>query len=866
MTSRSLSSLLRRYLITRLLLPGILFVLGIAALLGWQRWVEIQSNQDQQALMVSEYVATYLGFAAEVVNLLVEVGPTDFAAVAAGYREHSRSFERIILLSEGGVVLEAFPPMGGMRDYSRILPGHRESEQIVHVSSPYLAPLSNNLTVSLFSKVKDGRLVVGELNLLALQNFIASLGQVSQDELVFITDIFGNVLAHPDRNVVNQQTNLGNLAPVVRGTGGETGFLGVHVMQGSHHLFSMARVHGSDWFVFTAWNVKKQSFPVLVMLAMFAVTLHLLLLTTVWLLKRKLDLEVSRPLTGFAQAMDRLERGDGEGACDAEQLHVPFEELRLLNSRFKDMAAAIRQREKALRSSEERFRNLADALPESVFEMDLFCVLKYANRNTLDRFGYTSKDFEAGLNLMDLVVTQERTAVFTHAERLLHDEEAPPLEFTALCRDGSTFPAQLHASAILIHDRPRGVRGFIIDMTRVKQEQGQRLAVERHLLHAQKLESLGILAGGVAHDFNNLLAAIQGNLDLALLSVPETSPGHARIRQAGIAVRRASELTRQMLAYSGKGRFLVQGINLNDFVRENVSMFQAVISKTITLDLRLAPDLPEISADFGQLQQVVMNLLTNASEAMGELPGTMTLTTSVVDCDEDFLAKSRVLEKPDPGRYVSLEVRDTGSGMDAQTMEHLFDPFYTTKFTGRGLGLAAVLGIVQGHGGAILVDSRLGEGTTFQVLFPAVSSSGERNQTQISESGNLESQGADRTGRSWVLVVDDEAMVRDVCVEVLEYLGYQTLSAMDGEEGVRLFQEHAERIGCVILDLTMPKMNGVAALKAMRKINPEIKIILCSGYNEQEAVRYFLDESPTLFLKKPFSVQELSEVLTRIMV
>ncbi|TVQ98576.1 MAG: response regulator [Desulfovibrionales bacterium] len=867
MTPLSLSTLLRRYLALRMLLPGVLLVLVVAALLGWHRWLEVQRAQNQQALLVSEYVAIYLRFSSEVVNMLVAVDPElGFSQVTASYREHSQAFERIILLSDHGAVLQAYPPVGTLLDYSRLLPDRQtESHRASKISSPYMAPLSNNLTVSLFSHRLDGRLVVGELNLLTLQNFIAGLGYDTQGKLVFITDRFGNVLAHPDRTVVDQQANLGDLVPVSRALRGATGFLGVHAMQDSRYLFSASPVRGGEWFVFTAWNAQKQFFGVLVMLALFVITLHVLLLIAVRLLRRKLELEVSGPLQLFAQAMDRLEHGEERNGKKSLPLSAPFRELDLLQSRFLDMTTAIEQRERELRQSEERFRDLAGALPESVFEMNLYCVLTYVNQKILSRFGYTRKDVSSGLNLMDLAVVKERKMLFKHAEKVVRDEQMGPLEFTALTKDGRTFPAQLHCAAILVQGLPYGVRGFIIDMTHTIEEQGQRLAMERQMLHTQKLESLGVLAGGIAHDFNNLLAAIQGNLDLALMTVPKDSTGYARIRQADSAVRRASELTRQMLAYSGKGRLQVQHVDLSEFVRENLAMLQAVISKTVTLDLRLEEGLPLISADFGQLQQVVMNLITNASEAMNTQPGTMTVSTLARECDALFLSRSRILEKPDPGRYVMLEVRDTGTGIDERTMERLFDPFYTTKFTGRGLGLAAVQGIVQGHGGAIIVESEPGRGTLFQVLFPVTRDIVATFEHSSAEEELPEAFQVSDQPQGMVLVVDDEVMVRELCVEALEFLGYQSMTAVDGEDGVRVFREYQEHISCVILDLTMPKMNGVAALQAMRSIRPDVKIILCSGYNEQEATRNFLNDAPTAFLKKPFAVKELSTLLKRMM-
>lgn len=391
-----------------------------------------------------------------------------------------------------------------------------------------------------------------------------------------------------------------------------------------------------------------------------------------------------------------------------------------------------------------------------------------------------------------------------------------------------------------------------------KRAEAQRIEMERRLLHGQKLESLGVLAGGIAHDFNNLLMGVLGNLDVALLNIPASSPAVGGIRQAIRAARRATDLTRQMLAYSGKGRFLVRPTDLNELVRENTYLFRTVIPRTVTMTMRLSEEPPVIEADPGQVQQVVMNRITNAAEAVREPTGVITVTTGLVDCDDACLARSRVDGKPPAGRFAFVEVSDNGCGMDAETLEKLFEPFFTTKFTGRGLGMAAVLGIMRGHKGAILVDSEPGNGATVRVLFPAAS---KPAPAVGSPAGAAQSANAGRTGT--ILVVDDEDMVREVYAAFVRAMGYGVLTAADGVEACRLLREHGGDILCVILDLTMPRMDGVSAFREMKSSKPDLIAILSSGYNEQDAIRRFTGEGLAGFIQKPYLLEELQATVER---
>jgi nitrogen-specific signal transduction histidine kinase/CheY-like chemotaxis protein len=436
----------------------------------------------------------------------------------------------------------------------------------------------------------------------------------------------------------------------------------------------------------------------------------------------------------------------------------------------------------------------------------------------------------------------------------------PSAEMSLLCKDGSCVI--VHANYAVVN-MPGGVPELYcidIDLTDRKRSEQERLELERRLLHAQKLESLGVLAGGVAHDFNNLLMAVLGNLDLALRKVPPDSPARLNIEQSAQAARRATDLTRQMLAYSGKGSFIVKAMDLSELVEENTHLFRSSVARTATLDVRLGRSLPSIEADAGQVQQVIMNLITNASEAIGDASGRIIITTGEQECDARSLKQSRNADAPPPGRFVYLEVSDTGCGMDEQTMQRLFDPFFTTKSPGRGLGMSAILGIVRGHRGAIFVESSPGRGTTIRILFPALA--GRRAESSAPATvRTAEAEAPAVSGK--VLVVDDEEIVRMVCRDMVEALGLSVLTAVDGREAVDIFTKHADEIAVVILDLSMPNMDGMAAFQELVRLRPGVRVILSSGYDELDSIKRLSGQGLAGFIQKPYSLQNLSEALEK---
>ncbi len=395
------------------------------------------------------------------------------------------------------------------------------------------------------------------------------------------------------------------------------------------------------------------------------------------------------------------------------------------------------------------------------------------------------------------------------------------------------------------------------EVQRRKEAEAQRRKLEEQMLQTQKLESLGVLAGGIAHDFNNLLTSVIGYCDLAQLEVAPSSPAYTLIEDAVQGARRAAELTQQMLAYAGKARFTVGPVQLSQLVMDITRLLEVSISKKCVLRYDLMPELPHCEADATQLRQVIMNLLINASEAIGDRSGTITIATGAAWCDAQYLRENHVDDGLAEGLYVHLKVADSGHGMTADVRARIFDPFYTTKFTGRGLGLAAVLGIVRAHGGAIRVYSEPGRGTTFKLLFPAL---------PVAEGVPVRAPAADAgwRGSGTVLVVDDEESIRALGQHILERLGFTVVTAADGREALHRYRELADASPIVLLDLTMPHLDGAATFRELRQLRPDVRVVLMSGYSEQAVEPQFAGKGLAGFIQKPFRLDELRRVIRRV--
>jgi len=552
-------------------------------------------------------------------------------------------------------------------------------------------------------------------------------------------------------------------------------------------------------------------------------------------------------------------RRDGKdfwGYLSGRRLENPDGTLRSLVGVISDITER-KHMSRLLAENELRLRTLVQTIPDLIWLKDSNGVYLFCNAMFERLFGAREAEI-VGKTDYDFV-DREQADFFREHDRMAMAAGKPTSNEEYVTFAGDGHKALLDTIKTPMYDSEGklvGVLGIARDITDRKNSEDRRLELERQLLHSQKLESLGILSGGIAHDFNNLLMAVLGNLDLALMKLPEETPASKNIDQAINATRHAAKLTNMMLAYSGKGTFIIKGLNLTELVEENATMLSAAISKSIKLDLQLDHALPPVMADAGQIQQVVMNLITNAAEAVGDSSGSITLSTGVQWFDQAILDESRLEEKLTAGRYAWMAVSDTGCGMDEETLHKLFDPFFTTKFTGRGLGMSAVLGIIRAHKGAFLVESRPGAGTTIRVLFP-IAEFPEAEQAAAPAAADAAV--ADTTCAGTILVVDDEEMVRAVCVDLIEELGFQVLVAAGGEEALRIFREQSHGIALVLLDQVMPDMDGVAVLRELRRIRPDVRVLLASGYSEQEVSECYKELEMDGFIQKPFNLALLGE-------
>jgi signal transduction histidine kinase/CheY-like chemotaxis protein len=388
----------------------------------------------------------------------------------------------------------------------------------------------------------------------------------------------------------------------------------------------------------------------------------------------------------------------------------------------------------------------------------------------------------------------------------------------------------------------------------------QNRTIEAQMLNAQKLESLGVLAGGIAHDFNNLLMVILGNTDLAIGNLPADYGSAEHLIEIKKVARQAADLCNQMLAYAGRGRFIIEMIDLNGLIVDMKHILQMSVSKNVRLVYDLVDECPAIKGDPGQLRQVLLNLVVNASEAIGENEGKIEITTCIAGRRDVQDTGTLLGFLPDGDQYLCLKVTDDGCGMEEATLNRIFDPFFSTKLTGRGLGMAAVLGIMKGHRSAINVNSSPGKGTTFRFFLPFQDASVEPSPD--SEGPEVSVRGS---GTGTILLVDDEEGVRQVAGKMLECIGFKVLTASDGHEALSILADRPDSVDCVLLDLTMPGLTGAETCSEIRKLYPDLKVVISSGFNEKDATLQVPPEDISGFIHKPYGLTALDRKLREIL-
>lgn len=537
------------------------------------------------------------------------------------------------------------------------------------------------------------------------------------------------------------------------------------------------------------------------------------------------------------------------------ELHVHQIELEIQNEELRRLMTELEE-------SHQHFHALFHQAPLGYVLLDEVGLICEANE-TFCRMVGRPRAHLSGVPFVDYIEGGGRDIFLARYRAFFRNPVGKQIEALVRREAGPAFHAELKGALpthILSHapvgNAPRLLLA-VADITERKWAEEKRLQLERQMQQNQKLESLGVLAGGVAHDFNNLLAIILGNASLALDELSASSPARESLWAIEQTSLRAAELCRQILAYSGKGRFVMENVQLGELINGMISLLKTSISKKaiLNLNLNLSNPLPLLRGDPNQLRQVVMHLVINASEALGDHTGAIAISIGVANYSRQDLAQLHGEENLSEGPYLWLEVVDTGCGMSAEIQQRIFEPFFTTKFTGRGLGLPAVLGIVRGHHGALKVSSQTDEGASFTVLFPALALESEARPSGAPV--------AKRQPGGVILLVDDEESVRVLGVRMLERLGFQALTATNGREALELFRTRRGEITLVLLDLSTPELNGEETVRELRRLESKIPIVMSSGYAESEIMARFANQPLAGFLQKPYTMTTLSECLSR---
>ncbi len=717
-----------------------------------------------------------------------------------------------------------------------------------YITDPFISSQAHHhpvimMTAPVFDRA--GRMVAilaGSLDLMQ-SNLLGGLTAipVGRTGYLYLTTADRTIIMHPRKELIFRKIEPGvnNLYDRVIDEGFEGTGRTLNGFQ-SGMLTTFKRLRTNNWVLASNYPVAEAYAPLRQMERSFLCATALGVVVLVIILV-PLIRHFTAPLASFTRHVQELPRKQGSG-----RMIDPLAggEIGTLSKAFNSMVAELDAQQSALRESEQRFRELADSLPQTVFEMDLQGKFTYVNRTALDAFGYEQEDVGRGIFVQDMIAPGDRERALRNIASLLRGEPPRNEEYLALRKDGTAFPCVVHAGPVMRDGAVAGLRGIVVDIT-------ERKRAESEFLKMQKLESIGVLAGGIAHDFNNILTGILGNLSLAKMRLRPDDPLYHRIDETEKASLQARDLTQQLLTFARGGNPVKKVVSAELLIRDTATF--ATRGTNVKTDLRFASGLRPIVADEGQMGQVFHNLVINACQAMPN-GGIVRISAENLRLD---MGRALPLS---PGEYVRVKVEDQGIGIPAEYLPKVFDPYFTTKRQGSGLGLAVAYSVVKSHGGHLEVASTPGSGTVFTLYLPA---STEEIQAEAESGGRIVE------GRGRILVMDDEEIVRKVVKAILAELGYEAEFADDGRKAVARYiqaREEGRAFDAVIMDLTVPGgMGGRDAVRELLAADPGARAIVSSGYSTDPVMADFRAFGFRGYVKKPFKVQELSEALSHVL-
>ncbi len=783
------------------------------------------------------------------------------------FRKMLPLYEDISIVAPDGAVLVStdFAGRGDWRHKSHFLEAleGRTAVSNVHLLTDPLTKVIQ-YTAPILSSDRVIAVVAVTLNMRQFAEPVAHL-RIGRTGRAFVLDQSGTIIIHPDHTRLFER----GPSPAEEAIG-EGFFFAERNTEYFGNTHANPAPDGATSFVTPRWRVivaqetgelfspfwRALFFIFLTSLLIFALSLFIF---------RRLAQRITEPLELLTQGIARI----GEGQLDQRIEATGDDELTRLADAFNRMATELRESRRMLTASERRYREMADMMPQALFETDMQGRYTYVNRAGLELFGRTEKDLSEGRMISDMLVPEDRQRVLQNAAALLKGAPTTGHEYSALRTDGKTFPVIVYSAPRYENDRVVGLRGVALDLTRIKEAEEELKRKELQLIQAQKMESIGTLAGGLAHDFNNVLGGIGGAASL-LTYLLEHDPGNAtpeKMREyldlIDSQVKRASEMIRQLLALSRGQEIVFAPMDLAQAVRQVVVIGEKTFEKNITFRVKL-PDTPApVNGDAALLEQVVLNILVNARHAMTIMRppgspqgGTCSVTLERVTVEPGFPGWPHDLPT---GLHWSLRISDSGVGVKPENIGRIFDPFFSTKTagTGSGLGLPMAYNILRRHRGHIAVSSVPGIGSIFTLFLPALEESGPPGEKGAAAP-------APARGSCVFLLADDEPVIRETTAEMLDMLGHTVLTAVDGAEAVDIFRREAERIEYLVLDLLMPKLSGIEALREIRRLKPGIRALIISGYRFDERVQEAVSWGGLLTLQKPFTVEQFTRAVTEL--